>query len=605
MAIDNTAPGNKKSKSHKIKGTVTDITISASTYDTLVAKKPLCETVTKSCVNVAEQVWDTFLKEVAPQIKSAELIAEDNARQSCIGNISDCFQKACKDNIDPNDPDGSYDMCLTRPGSMLNLCKIPLNACGIDASSEAKAQQSDIWDFVVARLAAMRVDACTTEVKNCLQSDDRCGKDYSNCVGLDLAALQEMCPLEKLVSCQREIEQDDGTTHAATWDDIANIVRGIWLGIDNAMLDQCTAIVDEKMIELCGDVSTCLAFEEDKDIGTESLLSYSDNDGNYVIEGLISFGNVKVEKTKSTDDDVKFGKYELNINDYKSHLEDTDPATARVVSALQSTANKINQKIAILSQDPKIKMCVEGRDMSQIRGRESQADSRFPYLLDSSIMTIISSGLEQANKNYTKKYNDLLGKAMESKDDSVKAILCASMASNSEPECIAYSTSLFTGEAICREYQPRSFENIFKDSENVGMSGDDIYSTKYVIPGAKLSDIAREQQKGHSEFNQVDERGNMVGKIAMSAVYSADNNTCTITTTTTMCETMKEIITTQKSTSCGSGGLSILGGGGCGSGGGVLGIGGGKKKTVTTQTFEGVACTKFMEPTTTTTTIKM
>ena len=46
---------------------------------------------------------DTFLRKVAPQVKSAELIAEDKARQDCIGNISSCFQKACKDTIDPND----------------------------------------------------------------------------------------------------------------------------------------------------------------------------------------------------------------------------------------------------------------------------------------------------------------------------------------------------------------------------------------------------------------------------------------------------------------------------------------------------------------------
>ena len=86
-------------KAYRIKGTSTTIEINASTYDTLVAKKPLCETVTKSCVAVADQVWDTFLREVAPQVKSAEIIAEDNARQNCVGNISSCFQKACKDKI--------------------------------------------------------------------------------------------------------------------------------------------------------------------------------------------------------------------------------------------------------------------------------------------------------------------------------------------------------------------------------------------------------------------------------------------------------------------------------------------------------------------------
>ncbi|MBQ9706681.1 MAG: hypothetical protein IJV78_02185, partial [Clostridia bacterium] len=45
--------------------------------------------------------------------------------------------------------------------TMLNVCKVPLNACGVDASSKEKAEQSNIWDFVVARLASMRADSCT------------------------------------------------------------------------------------------------------------------------------------------------------------------------------------------------------------------------------------------------------------------------------------------------------------------------------------------------------------------------------------------------------------------------------------------------------------
>ncbi len=65
--------------------------------------------------------------------------------------------------MDPNDPEGSYDMCLTRPETMLNVCMVPLNACGIDASSAQAAEQSQIWEFVIARLQSMRVNSCTTQ----------------------------------------------------------------------------------------------------------------------------------------------------------------------------------------------------------------------------------------------------------------------------------------------------------------------------------------------------------------------------------------------------------------------------------------------------------
>ena len=150
VALDNTnaavKSSKKKDKIYTIKGAKSSIEISATTYDTLMAKKPICESVTKSCVKVKDKVWDTFLAEVAPQLKSAELIAEDNARQNCISSVSSCFQKACKDNIDPNDPDGSYDLCLTRPETMLNVCKIPLEACGINPDSKKKEYEK-VYNF--------------------------------------------------------------------------------------------------------------------------------------------------------------------------------------------------------------------------------------------------------------------------------------------------------------------------------------------------------------------------------------------------------------------------------------------------------------------------
>lgn len=587
-----------KNKTYSIVGATTTIEISASTYDTLVSKKPLCENVTKQCVAVAGQVWNTFLREVAPQIKSAELIAEDNARQSCISSISSCFQKACKDTIDPNDPDGSYDLCLTRPDTVLSLCKIPLNACGIDASSSAKAAESQIWGFVVARLASMRVDSCTKEVKSCLQSDDRCGKDYAQCVGLDLESIRAMCPLEKLVGCQTNGKLN-------SMDEIDNIITGIYLDIDNSLLENCKNAVSQKMIEICGDTASCSAFQTDDIIGTESLSSYTNNEGDFVVDGLVSFGNVIVDKTtKKSDTGVSYDTYSVNINDYKSHLDDTDASVARVVSSLQSTANKIEQKIALLRQDPKVQMCVEGRNMTQIRrGSTGNATSRFPHLLDSSVMAIISAGLDQAKANYDKKYNELLSSALESQNDQMKALLCAAMASSGEPRCISYKSD-GNGNAICETYESSAFEDVFiGDTETqTGMVGTDLYATKYVIAGAKMSDLASAQQRGRSEFVQVDSYGNMMGRVAMASVYSPTTNTCTVTTTTTACKEVESIILTSTEKTCSKGGIHLFAG--CG-GGGLFGLGGNKKSTKVTQTYAGQSCTEYAEPVVTTNVIKM
>ena len=452
-AIDNTNTrysNNKSNKSNKgtysIKGAVTTIDISKSTYDTLVAKKPLCETVTKSCVAVKDQVWDTFLKEVAPQLKSAELIAEDNLRQNCIGSISSCFQTACKDNIDPNDPDGSYDMCLTRPDTMLNLCKVPLQACGIDVK---KPESSNIWNFVVARLAAMRVDSCTTQVKECLQSDDRCGDDYTQCVGLDLDSIKNMCPPEKLVGCQKN-------GNLASFDDdwLNNLLQGIYLSIDNSMLDQCQQIVSEKMIEVCGDTATCYAFDSDDTLGTESLRSSKDSDGNFVISGLVSFGNVKVNKNNSENvsgKDIKFGEYSIDIENYLDQVTGSETAKLLAKSSLETVSSKINQTVALLTQDPRVQMCVNGRDMSQIRGSSAgSSTSRYPNLLDSAMLTIINAGLDKARMNYATKYNQLVANAVEEQNDQVKQALCASMATSDEPVCTQYGS--FLGISVCKEY---------------------------------------------------------------------------------------------------------------------------------------------------------
>lgn len=611
VAFDNTnttkSTSKKNSQNYSIKGAVSDIEISASTYDTLVAKKPLCENITKSCVAVADQVWDTFLREIAPTIKSAELIAEDSARQNCIGNISQCFQKACKDNIDPNDPEGSYDMCLTRPEAMLSLCRIPLNACGIDSASVSKAEKSDIWNFVVARLASMRVDSCTKQVKSCLQSTDRCGPDYSQCIGLDLDTVMAMCPTDKLVGCQ------DGNNKKSLAE-ISDLVTGIFLDIDNTMLTQCQNAVTTKMMELCGDTATCAAFEDDDDIGTESLLSYKDNSGNYVIEGLVSFGNIKISQVSGEQDpeDVRFGRYEVNISDYKKHLNDTSATVQRVVSSLQSTANKINQKIAILSQDQTIKNCIEGRDMSQIRTRttESGVDrtaARYPNLLDSSIMVIINSGIERANKNYTKKYNKLVGEALQSQNEEIKSVLCAAMASSTKPVCVEYGVL-----GICKKYEANNFDNVFTSTEETGMTEgpNDAYATRYIISGANMSKLAKVQQSGHSEYVQTDSYGNMLGLINMSAVYSPSTHTCTLTTESVACKNAESVITTddKTTTTCGSGGIQILGGNGCsGAGGGFISIGGGGKTTHTniTQTYHGTTCKEFGEPVVSTNTVEM
>ena len=356
-ATNTTKSTSKKSSNYFVQGAISTIEISASTYDALMSKKPLCESVTKQCTKVASQVWDTFLKEVAPQLKSAEIIAEDNARQDCIGNISSCFQKACKDTIDPNDPDGSYDMCLSRPEAMLNVCKIPLNNCGINATSAKEAQKSIIWDFVTARLAAMRVDACTTEVKECLTADDVCGKDYLNCIGLDTYTIVNMCHRDKLTACYSKEYGDDDK---AQQDYIYSVAQGLILNIDNEMMAQCQKAANEAMIKVCGDTQSCENMAIAEGVGAHSLeykvCEYVANGETYAFTnckpdiGLILdeelLGEVKYGDAEKFETSLEFGDSEMEQKIKQAadmFLSATTPDASTSALAAMQVMSKINK----------------------------------------------------------------------------------------------------------------------------------------------------------------------------------------------------------------------------------------------------------------------
>lgn len=453
-AFDSTSTrGNKKASTYEIQGTVTSIEIQASTYDILLSKKPLCESVTKQCQLVADQVWDTFLKEVAPQVKSAELIAENNARQNCIGNISSCFQQACKDTMDPNDPDGSYDLCLTRPETMLNLCQVPLNACGISTASAEDAQESDIWDFVVARLASMRVNSCTAQFKECLQSTDRCGEDYTQCIGLDTDTIMRMCPYDTLVGCQQVYGETD-IRGEAVYDELYSVAQGIFLNIDNNLLEECQNAANEAMIKVCGDTENCNSLTVDENIGARSLeykiceYSNSDNslDINYsacrtdvsqildselgrveggtttglgdvtpfagVIDGLIYWESVEI------DEDGRL----ISVDDYLNNVEKKE-ITGGAVSVNPVQKEKISSELAVLQSnidsainaieaDPQVQFCMTGRTVDGINNRtvvdrSGSTKGRFPELTKQMRMIIANAALKSAKDNYYKKYDEL------------------------------------------------------------------------------------------------------------------------------------------------------------------------------------------------------
>ncbi|MBR1380607.1 MAG: hypothetical protein IJ560_03385 [Alphaproteobacteria bacterium] len=434
-------------KQYTIQGTASKITIAASTYDTLLAKKPLCESVTKQCVNVADKVWDTFLREAAPQLKTAELSAESNLRMSCIANISDCFQRACKDTMDPNDPDGSYDMCLSRPETLRSLCKVQIDPC--------EAAEPMIMDYVVARLASMRVDSCTKEVKACLQSDDRCGADYSQCIGLDTDSIIRMCPYDKLVGCQQVYtDKNIDIRGEGVYDELATMVQGIMLNIDNNFLMQCQNAANNAMIKVCGDSDNCNGLAVDNNIGTHSLeykICEYTGDANSM---AINYSACRTDVSQIQDSELGRGggapKAFASVLDGTIYWEQVSfdengtislPQIADATAAQQERVNaelnllqaSIRNAIDTIESDPTVQYCMTGREVQGMKtttgprtggaggatttrgkiGDTSNGGARFPGLTKQMRMLIAQAAVKAAKDNYYKKYEELNAKMLK------------------------------------------------------------------------------------------------------------------------------------------------------------------------------------------------
>lgn len=226
------------------------IGISANTLAMLTDKAPMCESVLKQCQNVRSGVWSAYLKMIVPTLKVAEVNAEENRRMDCIGNIVNCYTKACAAKW-PNQESAEYDMCLSNPEIVGNLCQTQINKCSTGDTGE------QVMAYVQAKLQALRVDACTNEVKQCLQSENNCGEGYVNCIGLDKDTIVKMCTNSatnfKLMACQSKFNNNQYEVQNY----VAQVAQGLILNMDNATLKMCEEAGKKAMTAFCGSDTTC------------------------------------------------------------------------------------------------------------------------------------------------------------------------------------------------------------------------------------------------------------------------------------------------------------------------------------------------------------
>ena len=438
--------------------TVDTYDITASTMEMLSAKRPICENVLDQCVAVRDQVWPNFLRESAPTIKVAESQAESKFRQSCLTSISECIQTACRDDIAGKGV-ATMDACLSRPEMARSFCKVEIDPC--------ERMEPLIWGYVEDKLAAMRVDACTQEVKDCFTADTRCGPNFENCIGMDYDYIHDICPIDSLVVCK-------ANNPGFSMDDLDDMLMGLYLNIDNSMMNQCQNLVDQKMAEICGSTTDCNRFASDDTIGTGSLRSQKDGSV-YRVTGMISFGSIVMgDMDGETVGDgeggtVKLGPGDIGVGDYitkirerNANVENSEGIISAIEEELNNIAGTINRTIDLIESDPEIQYCINGRDLSQITGNEGEMTSgRFPNLLNQVKMQIAASALRQAQDNYNNKLNTAIAEATRDASADLAQYMCQKIAENggsgggnveaSTPLTPPYSISYDVGSGLTTE----------------------------------------------------------------------------------------------------------------------------------------------------------
>jgi hypothetical protein len=391
------------------------------------------------------------------------------------------------------------DSCLSRPDMARSFCKVELDRC--------TAIEPQIWNYTKDKLAAMRVDACTEEVKQCFTSDDRCGGDWMQCVGLDYNALHEMCPVDKLVTCK-------AGNSKFSFSDLDSMITGIYLNIDNDMLDRCEELADARMEEVCGSTSGCNIFADNADIGTSSLARVKT--GNTVkISGLVNWA--MLDWTGGSLDEDGY------MNQIRASAVEKD-ALNRVSDTIKAVNAEISKTIDLLKTgDSELSYCLYGRDMSQIRGRAGQSDARFPHIMDKYFPVITAAAVTKASLNYAAKYKQL-------KEDIIKE----ADVMNAEYSC--YAMPVEADRSLSEMGLVRN-KNNFELKPRGGQGGGDLFSlTETVADSVSAEDIAK--LAGKNIKNEARGDGVTV-QYDVSAIFSRETRECKIFTSSSMCTAKK------------------------------------------------------------------
>jgi hypothetical protein len=408
--------------------------ISPKTLERLGSKRNMCEGILDQCIAVRNFIWDDFLRDIAPNLRLAELNRESYMRQSCMRDISECITgRACQGLIGP---DGNMDACLSNNGAVARAtCRVVIDPC--------EQMEPQIWQYVLARLRALGTDRCIDEVRACFTRPFPlgCGEDFSACVGVDLRFMQDMCPPTLLPVCNQMFRQQG---REFSVDDLDNILMGLYLNVDNIALENCQNVINTRMMELCGSTTDCDRFASNDTIGTGSLRMQKSGDI-YRITGMISFGSIlmgdsagRVRVDRAEQGNIALGPGQIGIQEYIAEIRtrygtrrgrvDTGAIISNIEEELNNIAGTINRTIDIIASDPHIQNCIGGRNLQNITGQDRQMTARFPNLLANTKMVIAASALRRAQDNYNNKFNEEVARATADASLDLAQYMCQKMA---------------------------------------------------------------------------------------------------------------------------------------------------------------------------------
>jgi hypothetical protein len=373
-----------------------------------------------------------------------------------------------------------------------------------------------IWGYVVDKLASMRVDRCTQEVKDCFT--ERCGTDFSQCIGMDYKYMHDICPLDKLVVCKKNNPD-------FKMEDVDSMLMGLYLNVDNSALENCQNIVNTKMVEICGSTTDCNKFAADDTIGTGSL--QPQKDGNiYRVTGMISFGSIKMGESAAIDKNetnpllpgqISVQEYINAAKESNANVTNAEGILSSINAELDNIAGTINRTIELIEQDPKIQFCVYGRDLSQITGKAEKTKARFPNILNQTKILIAASALRKAQDNYNKKLNTTISEATKNASMDLAQYMCQKMAETGSAgiDSSTANTSLTPPYAISYEI-------------GAGLNMDELMKGGAgVIKAGGVSFSGTGYLSGHTKMN-----GGGMTKTT-NAIFSRETRTCKICSTTT------------------------------------------------------------------------